>query len=245
MEQWTNIQEPKEFFETIIEAKERVGQLFDKCKNVNGFVNEQLDRYRELLSFLDTNRDNFAFLPEEQRSTLETFRGILKDEKPWESMPSYLKMMRTLKSALEQCRKKLIEKIKENYNKVFDDLDAYAAQVGVSRDKYADREKTIFRNTQSNNFYALEAAADVSDFHEHETQKISDSIPAPQPNPQPQPGPNPQPQPKPAPRKRKVIHLNTHTTQPMRSEADVDLYLASLKADIMGQMGNDIDIIIS
>ena len=51
-------------------------------------------------------------------------------------------------------------------------------------------------------------------------------------------------QPKPV-RVRKVVHLNTHTTQPMRSEADVDLYLAGLKAELMQYINNNNDIIVS
>ena len=47
------------------------------------------------------------------------------------------------------------------------------------------------------------------------------------------------------PRVRKVIHLNTHTTQPMRSEADVDRYLAGLKAELMQYINNDNDVIVS
>ena len=46
-------------------------------------------------------------------------------------------------------------------------------------------------------------------------------------------------------RLRKVVHLNTHTTQPMRSEADVDLYLAGLKAELMQYINNNNDIIVS
>ena len=49
----------------------------------------------------------------------------------------------------------------------------------------------------------------------------------------------------PQPRVRKVIHLNTHTTQPMRSEADVDRYLAGLKAELMQYINNDNDVIVS
>lgn len=56
---------------------------------------------------------------------------------------------------------------------------------------------------------------------------------------------NPPTPPTPPARIRKVVHLNTHTTHPMRSEADVDLYLAGLKAELMQYINNDNDIIVS
>ena len=45
-------------------------------------------------------------------------------------------------------------------------------------------------------------------------------------------------------RKRKIVHLNTHTTKPMRSETDVDIYLAGLKAELMQYINDDNDIVI-
>ena len=82
-------------------------------------------------------------------------------------------------------------------------------------------------------------------------KKINAAIPAtPAPPTQPTDPTDPvQPttppaQPKPV-RVRKVVHLNTHTTQPMRSEADVDLYLAGLKAELMRYINNNNDIIVS
>ena len=79
-------------------------------------------------------------------------------------------------------------------------------------------------------------------------KKINSAIPAPPPS---TPGgngnggstPNPT-DPQPKPRMRKIVHLNTHTTKPMRSEADVDIYLAGLKAELMQYINDNNDIII-
>lgn len=40
MEKWTHIRDHKEFFNTITEAKESAAALFDRCKNINTFVND-------------------------------------------------------------------------------------------------------------------------------------------------------------------------------------------------------------
>lgn len=70
---------------------------------------------------------------------------------------------------------------------------------------------------------------------QHFIKKINATILAPQPttNPNTGKGANANPTEKPIARIRKVVHLKTHTTQPMRTEADIDLYLAGQKAELM------------
>lgn len=250
MEKWLTERDPLKFFQTIIEARDEATILFDRCKSINSFHNDQFDLYQRLRNFIDDNRDNFAFLPHDQQQTVESLRALLRDTEPWDKMPSYNKIMKNLNGQLQECKAKLIADIKSRYNKVFDELEQYAQEVGVSRDKFAKRDVTISLKTNTGNFYALQANGNTSTFYEGEMKKINDAIPVPTP-PVPNPDgdgdddPQPPTPPQPKPRVRKVIHLNTHTTQPMRSEADVDLYLAGLKAELMQYINNDNDIIVS
>lgn len=243
MEQWLAIRDHKTFFETIINAREEAAALFDRCKSINQFANEQFGNYTRIKQFLTDNSDNFTFLDDGLKPMVESLKDILTDKEPWNSLPSYLKMMRTLGGKLKECKSKLIATIQENYNKVFDELDDYARSVKVAPDKYSNKEQVITRLTTSNNFYALRANADTTTFYAEEMEKIDHAIPA---TPKPTPGGNdPVPTPKPTPRKRKVVSLNTHTSSPLRTEADVDLYLKSLKAELMQYIGGDSDIIVS
>ena len=246
MESWLTERDHLKFFQTIIDARDEACRLFDRCKNINSFHNDQFPNYEKVRKFIDDNRDNFAFLTDEQQPTVVAIRAILTDEEPWDKMPSYMKMMRTLNGQLGECKTHLIERIKANYNKVFDELEQYANEVNVPRDKFAKRDITISLKTSTSNFYALQANADTRDFYEEEMKKINSAIPAPPPS---TPGGNggstsnpADPQPK--PRMRKIVHLNTHTTKPMRSEADVDIYLAGLKAELMQYINENNDIII-
>ena len=246
MEKWLSERDPLKFFRTIIEARDEAAALFDRCKSIHTFHNDQFDLYRRLWNFLDDNRDNFAFLPPDRQQTVESLRALLKDTEPWDKMPSYNKIMKELNGGLQECKAKLIAEIKTNYDKAFDELEQYAREVGVSRDKFAKREATILLKTNTGNFYALQANANTSAFYEAEMKKINDAIPVPTP-PVPDGNGDPQPPtpPQPKPRVRKVVHLDTHTTQPMRSEADVDRYLAGLKAELMQYINNDNDVIVS
>lgn len=248
MESWLSIRDHKEFFTTITDAKDKAGRLFDECKSINQFAQEQFDMYERIKTFITDNKDNFTFLPEDQKTAVDKLRGIDADMEPWETLPSYNKMVRNLGGQLQECKNKLLQKVKDNYNKVFDELDAYAKSVKVSSDKYARRENTIIRMTNTSNFYALQANADTASFYEEQMGLINNAIVVETPTPTPPPGggaPVPPTPPVPPTRKRKIVHLNTHTNTPMRTEKDVDLYLASLKAELMQYIGGDSDIIIS
>ncbi len=227
MESWLTERDHLKFFQTIIDARDEACRLFDRCKSINSFHNDQFANYGKIRKFIDDNRDNFAFLSEEHQQTAKAIRGILTDEEPWDKMPSYMKMMRTLNGLLGERKTQLIEKIKVNFGKAFDELEQYAKEVGVSRDKFAKRDITISLKTSTSNFYALQANADTRDFLEEEMRKINAS------------GGNQS-----KPRMRKIVHLNTHTTKPMRSETDVDIYLAGLKAELMQYINENNDIII-
>lgn len=249
MEKWSNIRDHKEFFITITEAKESAAALFDRCKNINTFVNDQFEGYQKVKLFILENRDNFAFLPEDQKEAQNRLCAIHNDMEPWDNMPAYLKMMRNLSGCLEKCKAALIKTINTNYNKAFDELEEYAASMKVDRDKFAKRDITISQKINTGNFYALQANAIIAGFYEEQMKKINEAVPKPvdpKPyTPKSEEGDSVVKEPTPTPRARKMVHLHTHTTQPIQTEADIDRYLQKLKAELMQHIGGDYDIIIS
>lgn len=249
MEKWTNIRDHKEFFTTITGAKESAAALFDRCKSINTFSNDQFENYKKVQQFIDENHDNFAFLPEDQKEALNHLRAIDEDMEPWDNMPSYMKIMPKLNTRLNECKAALIETIKANYNKAFDELEEYAKSMKVGRDKFAERDTTIYQKTNTGNFYALQANAVITDFYEEQMKKINEAIPKPVDTKPYTPIADGEgsaiKEPSSAPRARKMVHLHTHTTQPIQTEADIDRYLQKLKAELMKHIGGDYDIIIS
>lgn len=262
MEQWSAIRDHSTFFTTVIESRDKAAKLFAHCKRINEFVADHFDRYIEVKQFIISQGDNFQFLPESQRSAITKLRVLLADPAPWDSLPAYRKMQRALEAQLKQCKATLVQTIRDAYTKVFDELDSYAHTVGVKSEAYADREQTIARLTLSTNFYALQANAnDASDFFAQQMERINKAIPVTPPAPPvpptpvvtpsddpdaPEPPVTPEPPVvKPIVRPRKVVKLHTHTTTPMRTEADVDAYLLSLKQELMAHLSADCDIIVS
>ena len=254
MEKWLMERDHQKFFQTIIDSRADASKLFDQCKSINTFHGDHFENYEKIRKFIDDNRDNFGFLSSELQPSVEAIRGINKDEEPWNKMPTYMKLMRNLNGQLQDRKSVLVEDIKKKYNEIFDELDKYASSVGVSQDNYAKRDVTISLMTNTNNFYALQvnAKAKAAEFYEEQMRKINAAIPSAPASSMTQSGTATSAHddgltdtPKPKPRIRKVVHLSTHTTEPMHTEADIDLYLQSLKAQLMQYLGEDNDIIVS
>ena len=213
---------------------------------------EDFDNYSQIRRFIDENRDNFAFLTTEQQEAVVALKAINTDEEPWNKMPSYKKLMKNLNGQLQEKKRELIDAITTKYNAVFSELEKYADDMHVARDKFAKRDITISLKSQTNNFYALQANANTSEFYEEQMRKINAAIVIPTPPADPDEredvvrddGGQPTP-PLPRPRVRKVVKLNTHTTEPMHTEADIDLYLQSLKVQLMQYLSDDNDIIVN
>ncbi len=241
MEQWSNIRDHLKFFQTIIDDKDRAAALFDTCLKINSFVNDQFDNYSNLLKFLDDNRDNFAFLSDEYKATVASLKAIKNDEEPWDRLPQYIKMRNSLRTQLTALTDQFKSEIKEKYNAAFDELEKYAEEMKVDRDKFANRDGTILLKTNTTNLYALQAAVgEVSEALEVQYARINAAVPK-----KSEPGPDDKDKPKPTTRVRKLIHLDTHTSKPMRTEEDVDLYLQKLKEQLMKYIGGNNDIIVN
>ena len=248
MEEWSNIRDHLKFFNTIIDDKEKAAVLFDNCKRIKSFVDDQFENYMGVLQFLDDNRDNFAFLSDPDKESLKALQEIKSDEEPWNHMPQYIKMRNSLRSQLKSLTEGLKQEIKKQYDSVFDELEQYAKDMNVPFDKFAKREITIMHKTNTSNLYALHAAInEVSGFRENQYNRINEAVPAPTPTPTTPSDPTvPTPPPTtPAPVVRRVVHLNTQFKQPMRNESDVDNYLQGLKQQLMKHIGEGKEIIVS
>lgn len=228
LEKWTQIRDPLNFFNTIINEKDDAAKLFDQCEEVRRFHEDQFDLYKKIIYFADDNKDNFSFLPQEQQLTATSLRAIHDDKEPWKALPRYNKMKRSLACQLTEHRKALIEEIKNNYNAVFDELEKYAESIHVGRDKFANREETISQKTGSENFHVLKDNADTSAFRTEQLRLINEARPSDAPQ-----------------RKCEAVSLKTRTTVPMSTETDVDDYLAGLKRQLMKYIDSGTDVVIN
>ncbi len=229
LEEWSAIRSQVEFFTTITAAKDTAKTLFDSCKEIESFANEQYGKYSEIIKFIDDNRDNFNLLPVDKEIVADEIKSIKDDMRPWDNLPKYLRYMRSLNGMLQGCRQELEGKIKKNYEVVFDELEGYARENGVSTDIIPDRNSTIQSKCATNNLYALQVNLNTSEFRREQYKNINVAInDANRRNP----------------RIRETINITTHTIMPLRTEADVDEYLQKLKAEIMNHLTDNNEIVI-
>lgn len=226
MEKWLTIRDHKEFFETIIAERISSGLLFDRCKSINIFVNDHYDNYSKILKFLTDNNDNFTFLSVDQEYSLNGLKKIKTDMEPWNNMPSYLKIMKDLDAKLKECKERLVADIQVAYGKSFEDLEQYAQSLGLSADQYVKRDVTIIQKTSSSNLYALKSNVDTTDYVNEQIDKINVAVGT-------------------KASKRKHVTLHTRTIAPLKSESDIDQYLSKLKADLMKELSDNDEIMIS
>lgn len=253
MEKWGSERDHLKFFETIISAKEEAGRHFDKCKSINSFWNDQKDRYRQILKFVDDNRENFTFLSSDMQTSVDALQAILKDEEPWDKMPSYNKLMKNLNGQLQDKKRELEEVIRSKYVAVYQELEKYADKMGVPYDKFMKKDIAISLKTNTNNFHALKSNADTTDFFEEQINRINAAVIPETLYPKQEEGEigcvqddggrttTTQPQ----PRIIKVVRLKTHYPDPIRSESDIDDYLQTLKTQLLTYLETNTDIIIS
>ncbi|MCD8202469.1 MAG: BREX system P-loop protein BrxC, partial [Prevotella sp.] len=250
LEEWSAIRSQVEFFTTITAAKDTAKTLFDSCKDIASFANDQYDKYSEIIKFIDDNRDNFDFLPDNFKIVADELKAIQTDMLPWDKLPKYFKYMRTLKGLLQERRKELEDQIKKKYEEVFDEVESYARESGVSTDIIPDRNTKIESICATNNLYALKNNLDTSNFRREQYKNINDAINEANKQKHDEQtqdggdgiGTNPAPSPK--PRIRETINITTHTFMPLRTEADVDEYIQKIKAEIMNHLTGNNEIVI-
>ncbi len=237
---WSNIRDKRQFFSTIASEQSSAATLMDKCHEVGTFKNQQLSNYEKCLQFVSGQTENFAFLSQEDQEAVNMLVLIKDDKEPWSKMQLYFKLQKELSAKIEEERQRLREIIKCDSHNAYDEQTAYAKSKGVPCDAIAQLDATLILKTSSQSCHALTNYADTSAFYAEQLERINAAIPKPS---APQGGTN-EPQPSAPIIRRKVIPINTHTTQPLRTEADVDLYLQSIKAEILKHLDEHTELII-
>jgi hypothetical protein len=208
------------FLQLFISKKNDNKQLLDTCKRIREFRDQQFQKYKDICQFVRENHDNFDFLvSEEDKSAITNLKAILSDANPMNNMPAYIKLHRLIAGKLDELFAIYKNNVKASYQQAFAKLRELAAGYKVSADKLPNEESTIILRTQSKTLYALDKAADVSDFYTEWAQKLYDIAQLLNPA---------------APTAPKVITrvVHTHTLatmHPLRSEADIDEYINNLR----------------
>lgn len=229
--EWESKRDQIQFFNAIIQGQDKGKELIDRYKEIKQFADDQLSRYIDFLRYIDNNKENFNFLPEEKKPSAENLKNLVSDDAPFERMASYNKLKKEIEAALNEIKKGLCAEITENYTKVYADLKEACKLNDVPETILPDLQSTISSKTGTDNLYALKDNRSTDEFY---TQWVKVILDKKNPN-----GGGNQPG-----KKTASITLNTRTRQKLTNEKEVDDYLAQLKQQLMKHINDNEDIMV-
>ena len=223
-DRWLSERDPLTYFEAVIADHAAGREVMDRCKEVIQFTHDQLDNYKGLLLFVKDNQLNFPFVPIDLQPKTAELQQIESDELPDKNLRMYARLQKELRFALDKKRQELKEKIALAYNEVFDQLEETAKSQQVDLSVLPDRQQTISSKQSPSNIMALERNLSTDDFYQKMIGVILDHV---------------KKEDKDHDTKKPEIRqasLQTKTQLPLKTEDDVDRYLASLKEQILKLM---------
>ena len=225
MKTWRETRDIKTFFTIFIDGEEEIALMIDNCTRINGFCQDQLTKYADILDFVNRNEENFEFLDADAREMASDLKKIKSDAWPLVTMPKYNKLMRNMEGAIGEVRSAMVKEVTAAYDECYEQLNQLLQNLGIPEYRLPDKEAILLSKTRTESLYALKHYADTTEFFNQQVQLINNY--AEEKN------------------KPKVHSVTLRTkSKALRTEADVDAYLAALKAQIMPSLNGKDDIII-
>ncbi len=238
-ESWKAVADEETYFKTVADASAVSEVLRNKVNQVRDFVANQFAKFRDdVVGFAVKNATNATFLSSAQQADFGKIAAAKTDAEPFSNLPNYIKITKASKKAFDDIRTAKRAEIDTAYGECFDELEQFAESKGVAKAAFADRAAMLAQKKQSDDIASLDLAlSTVNSFRSAEQQKIIDAIP------------------KPAtavaaggvaPSAATIVQvkLQTHTTSPLKSEVEVDTYLAAFKTALMEKISAGQEVIV-
>ena len=228
-ESWLNERDPLKFFNLVIAAKDETKVLIDKCKEVVQFTHDQLDTYKQLIQFLDDNQYNFPFVPMEMQGAVTDFNKLKNDPWPISGLRGYIKQQRQLSGILNSVRDDLRSQVRDAYTDTFRQLRHICEKNNVDVNILAKEDVTIHLKTSPSNILQLKNNLSTDEFYQEQVVKILAATKDDDNDDE---------------KKVKNITLNTKTSHPLETTADIDDYLSRLRTQLMKAIENGDSVMV-
>jgi hypothetical protein len=230
-DKWHAEHDPEKFFRLIIADRQLGKETMDKCKKVVDFHHNQKDLYKQIVDFVKANEDNFTYLPEDCADDITFIKNILTDDWPVDTMPSYKKRMNILTMKINETRSALKQEIEQGYAKVFEELTQFAQANGVPTSILPSLNSLVVTKTSSSAIAALKLClSEIPSFREYWMGKILEAKPGSDPG------------------TKKVKKVGTkaicQTPHTLKDEADIDAYVATIRAKLKEQLSGNDELVI-
>ena len=234
IDSWLTERDQLRFFQAIIDRRADARSLFDKCREIIQFTHDQLDSYCGVRSFVEQNSYNFPFVPMEHQEAVAEISKITDDAWPIRGLRSYLKLQRELLAVLNKVREALRGDIRAAYAEMFDYLEKVAKENNVSTSVLPIRDNVVTARTVSDNILVLRDNKNTDSFYQEQIERIMHAATKNQAHDDEEgkeaPGDD---KPKAKHPRVRQASLSTKTPLPLRSEQDIDHYLAGLKEQLL------------
>tara|TARA_B110000238_G_scaffold108959_1_gene118599 strand:- start:1922 stop:5425 length:3504 start_codon:yes stop_codon:yes gene_type:complete len=171
--EWIQVRDLKKLFITFTEYQESAKELFDRTKGMEDFASRALSQIGEIQRFVRDNNENFKLLSADVKEKVKKINLFLTLEDPRNEFRHVRKAYDEVGKALDEHLDTLKSEVKASYEKVFNQLDAFAAQKKVAKNKYTDRDYTINGIDNLTSLGALQnKQLSISDFKNKELAKI-------------------------------------------------------------------------
>lgn len=228
-ESWLNERDPLKFFNLVIAAKDEAKVLIDKCKEVVQFTHDQLDTYKQLIQFQDGNQYNFPFVPMEMQGAVTDFCKLKNDPWPISGLRGYIKLQRQLSGILNSVRDDLRSQVRDAYTDTFRQLRHICEKNNVDVNILAKEDVTIHLKTSPSNILQLKNNLSTDEFYQEQVVKILAATKDDDNDDE---------------KKVKNITLNTKTSHPLETTADIDDYLSRLRTQLMKAIENGESVMV-
>ena len=150
---------PERLFAAVESNKSKLGELRDTCAQAREFVENKWDNFQTFRQFVKTQRPNFSTLEETDRVRAVRLEEYVEhDNQPWEHFPEMRKIHEGLKRALDERLRALQQQVREQYNHIFDELETQAKSLDLEANVLPDREKITDRQTKAASISELQLA---------------------------------------------------------------------------------------
>ena len=228
-ESWLNERDPLKFFNLVIADKDEAKVLIDKCKEVVQFTHDQLDTYKQLIQFQTDNQYNFPFVPMEMQGAVTDFNKLKNDPWPISGLRGYIKLQRQLSGILNSVRDDLRSQVRDAYTDTFRQLRHICEKNNVDVNILAKEDVTIHLKTSPSNILQLKNNLSTDEFYQEQVVKILTATKDDDNDDE---------------KKVKNITLNTKTSHPLETTADIDDYLSRLRTQLMKAIENGDSVMV-
>lgn len=233
--EWTQIRDPRRFFSEFTDNRAEHRQMIIKCNEVIKFCQDQLERFKEIKEFVDTEEANFIFLQDNAAEMAEDLKNITTDKWPIDRMPRYTRLRRNVTGALSQVREQLKEDIRKAYDICYENLESIVYNESSYGFKLPDKADIIESKQLAANLHALKLNADTEEFFKKQIENYNDFKKSQDTPKNLQSG---------EPKSDTTVQIYEVKTKTLRSKMDVEDYLRQLRSELMSYIDRGNDVVV-